>query len=96
MDIFLFDSENAIDPEFLQNQGLDVSRIVYVQAKSVEFVLGTIDRLLAHLTHPALFIWDSVAMTPVEKIVEGEINPDKDMGTKARVLAQGMSKLAIP
>ena len=47
MDVIYFDSESAIDPEFLQNAGCNLDELMYVQAMSVEFVLETIETLLA-------------------------------------------------
>ena len=65
MDVIYFDSESAIDPEFLSNAGCDVEDLLYIQAKSVEFVLETIEELLASNENQMLFIWDSLAMTPI-------------------------------
>jgi len=63
IDVVYFDSESAIDPSFLTNAGCDLERLLYVQAQSVEFVLETIEELLAS-NNQMLFIWDSLALTP--------------------------------
>tara|TARA_R100001126_G_C4851845_1_gene162419 strand:- start:92 stop:1189 length:1098 start_codon:yes stop_codon:yes gene_type:complete len=96
IDVVYFDSESAIDPAFLEKAGCDVSTLLYVQAQSVEFVLETIEDLLANNENRMLFIWDSLALTPAISDVEGDFNPLSSMAVKARILAKGMSKLTVP
>ena len=96
IDVVYFDSESAIDPAFLERAGCDVNTILYVQAQSVEFVLETIEDLLANNENRMLFIWDSLALTPAISDVEGDFNPLSSMAVKARILAKGMSKLTVP
>jgi len=69
---------------------------MYVQASFVEFVLETIEELLAATDEQIVFIWDSLAFTPSVSDVEGDFNPQSSMAVKARILAKGMSKLTIP
>jgi recombination protein RecA len=94
--VVYFDSESAIDPTFLERTGCDLGRLMYVQASSVEFVLETIEELLAAAEDQIVFIWDSLAFTPSVSDVEGDFNPQSSMAVKARILAKGMSKLTIP
>ena len=96
--IVYFDSESAIDSTFLQKSGCDLSKLMYVQAYSVEFVLETIEDLLDKCSgdDSIVFIWDSLAFTPSVSDVEGDFNPQSSMAVKARILAKGMSKLTIP
>ena len=96
IDVVYFDCESAIDPAFLEKAGCDVSTLLYVQAQSVEFVLETIEDLLANNENRMLFIWDSLALTPAISDVEGDFNPQSSMAVKARILAKGMSKLTVP
>lgn len=95
IDVVYFDSESAIDPGFLQKAGCDLDTMMYVQAESVEFVLETIEELLA-TDNKWLFIWDSLALTPAISDIEGDFNPQSSMAVKARILAKGMSKLTVP
>jgi recombination protein RecA len=95
IDVIYFDSESAIDPSFLTNAGCDLNSLLYVQAQSVEFVLETIEELLA-TDNQFLFIWDSLALTPAITEVEGSFDPMSQMAMKARILARAMSKLALP
>jgi len=94
--VVYFDSESAIDPDFLERAGCDLCRLMYIQATSVEFVLETIEELLGASEDQLLFIWDSLAFTPSVSDVEGDFNPQSSMAVKARILAKGMSKLVIP
>ncbi len=64
IDVIYFDSESALDSDFLAKAGCDVENILYVQAQSVEFVLETIEELLGANNNKMLFIWDSLALTP--------------------------------
>lgn len=90
-----FDSESSIDPKFLERSGVDLDEILYIQATSVEFVLETIETLLSASDDKYLFVWDSLALTPAVSDVEGSFNPNESVAVKARVLAKGMSKLAL-
>ena len=96
IDVVYFDSESAIDPSFLGRAGCDVDRVLYVQARSVEFVLETIEDLLASNDSKMLFVWDSLALTPSVSDVEGDFNPLSSMAVKPRILSKGMSKLTVP
>jgi recombination protein RecA len=96
IDVIYFDSESAIDPTFLQNAGCDLDNLLYVQAQNVEFVLETIEELMGSNDNRMLFIWDSLALTPSVSDVEGDFNPQSSMAVKPRILAKGMSKLALP
>jgi recombination protein RecA len=94
--VVYFDSESAIDPDFLERAGCDLSCLMYIQAKNVEFVLETIEELLGQTDQQILFIWDSLAMTPTKNDVAGDYNPNSSIGVKARILSKGMSKLVVP
>ena len=95
IDVVYFDSESALDPAFLERAGCDVDSILYIQPTSVEFVLETIETLLASVPSQILFIWDSLAQTPAISDVEGDFNPQSSMAVKARILAKGMAKLTL-
>jgi recombination protein RecA len=94
--VVYFDSESAIDPNFLTKAGCDLSSLMYIQAQSVEFVMETIETILTASDERMLFIWDSLAFTPSVSDVEGDFNPQSSVATKARILAKAMSKLTIP
>tara|TARA_B100000035_G_scaffold234668_1_gene202938 strand:+ start:3142 stop:4275 length:1134 start_codon:yes stop_codon:yes gene_type:complete len=93
--VVYFDSESAIDSQFLERAGCDLESLMYVQAESVEFVLETIEDLLS-IDNQWLFIWDSLAFTPSISDIEGDFNPQSSMAVKPRILAKGLSKLTVP
>jgi recombination protein RecA len=96
IDVIYFDSESAIDPEFMKKAGCDMSRILYVQAENVEYVLESIEDLLKNNQNRMLFIWDSMALTPSKTDLEGDFDPQSSMAVKPRILAKGLSKLIQP
>jgi len=96
IDVIYFDSESALDSDFLANAGCNVENILYVQAQSVEFVLETIEELLGQNDNKMLFVWDSLALTPANADLEGDFNPLSTMAQKPRILSKGMSKLVQP
>ena len=96
IDVIYFDSESAIDPTFLENAGCELETLLYVQAQSVEFVLETVETLLASNENRMLFIWDSLAFTPSTNDLEGDFNPQSSMAMKPRILSKGLSKIIVP
>jgi len=96
IDVIYFDSESAIDPYFLESGGCNLENLLYIQAQSVEFVLETIENLLANNDNKMLFIWDSMAMTPSVSDIESDFNPLSTMAVKPRILSKGMAKLVQP
>lgn len=96
VDVVYFDSESAIASDFMEKVGCDLSTLLYVQARSVEFVLETIEELLANNQNKMLFIWDSIAFTPTETDVEGDFDPQSSMAVKPRILSKAFSKLIQP
>lgn len=93
--VVYFDSESAIDPQFLERLGCDLDDLIYVQAVSVEKVFEYIEMSLSSEV-PMVFILDSFALTPAESDLEGDFNPLSSMAVKARVTAKGLSKLVQP
>ena len=78
--VVYFDSESAIDPDFLERAGCDLSRLMYIQATNVEFVLETIEELLgamamigqevttADLVKSGKFIYDTCCVESSKEI----------------------------
>ena len=97
MTVVYFDAESAIDPDFLEKAGCDLSKTLYSQAVSVEKVLNNIETLMSEYPEEQfLFIWDSIAATPSEKDLEGDFNPQSSMAVKPRIFAKAFPKLTIP
>lgn len=94
--VFYFDSESAIDPLFLESSGVDLENFHYIQAVNTEFVLETIETLLAETEGRLLFIWDSLANTICKAEMEVGFNPNATVGLKARILSNAFKHLDIP
>lgn len=96
--VVYFDAESAIDPNFLENSGIDINNdFLYIQAVSVEKTLETIEDLMTQYPETQfLFIWDSIAATSSEKDLEGDFNPQSSMAVKPRIFAKAFPKLTIP
>jgi recombination protein RecA len=90
-----FDSESAVSPPFFEEIGIDLESLIYVQAKTCEFVLETIEMLLQEGTS-YFFVWDSIAFTPCQAEMEAGMDPTSNVAIKARVLSVGMTKLIDP
>ena len=95
--VVYFDAESSLDPEFLIRAGCDLAELPYVQAVSVEKVLGIIeDVMAADPEQKFLFIWDSIAATACEKDIEGDFDPQSSMAVKPRIFSKAFPKLTIP
>ena len=94
--VFYFDSESAIDSQFLGDSGVDLDQFHYIQAVNTEFVLETVETLIANTPDRKLFIWDSLANTVCKAELELDFNPNATVGLKARILSGAFKKLDIP
>jgi len=94
--VVYFDSEAALDFNFLKKAGIDEDNFLRVTPTSVENVFETIETILTEGNEQVLFIWDSLANTPTELDVAGTYNPSESIGVKARILSKAMAKLTTP
>lgn len=91
-DVIYYDSESALSPTFIARSGADPEKLVYCQAKSVEFVMDSMIELLENNENRMLFIWDSLALTPTEHSLI-DIDPMSQIAMKPRLLGEGFSKM---
>lgn len=95
--VVYFDSESAIDSNFLANIGCNIEDIVYHQAVYAEDVLETIEDLMSSYPEQRfLFIWDSLSNTPSRKEAEDNFDPQASVALIPRILSVGFKKLTIP
>lgn len=92
------DTENAAHPPFMQQIGVNIHEMVYLQPGTVEEVGAAIEKtiLMARAKAPnklVLIIWDSVAGTPCQAEIEGTYDPNDRIGVTAKALAKMMRKL---
>lgn len=96
IEVIYFDSEAAIDEDFLMRMGCKEGKFLYITAISVEQVLEAVESVMSSGSKKILFIWDSLANTPTVTDVEGTFNPQETIGLKARILSKAMTKLTVP
>ena len=96
IEVIYFDSEAAIDEDFLMRMGCKEGKFLYITAISVEQVLEAVESIMSSGKKKVLFIWDSLANTPTVTDVEGTFNPQETIGLKARILSKAMTKLTVP
>jgi recombination protein RecA len=92
------DTENAMNPEFAKQVGVDLSKVLYLQPGTIEACFEAIEKCITFVrtkNSNALFviIWDSIAATPPQAEIEGDYDPNSRIGLMAKALAKGMRKL---
>lgn len=94
--VVYFDSESALDSNFLKNAGCNLNSLIYQQATSLEDVLETIEMLMTSAEERFLFILDSLANTPTKSDIAGDFNPNASIALSARIMSKGFKKLTVP
>lgn len=92
------DTENAANPEFMEQLGVDLSKLVYLQTGTIEKTFETIESVIIQTrtldsSCPVLILWDGIAATPPQSEIEGDYDPNSRIGVMAKTLAKGMRKL---
>jgi RecA/RadA recombinase len=96
-DVVFFDAEASVNSDFLEMAGIDLSKLIYAQAKSVEFVFESITKILNSTDTKTLFIIDSIPMVPTEAEMElDDLDPTAAMMVKPRLLSKAMNKILTP
>jgi len=94
----LADTENAYNPDFGRQIGVDNDKLVYLQPRTIEEVGEAIEKVIILAKQKAkdklvTIIWDSVAGTPSQAEIEGSYDPNDRIGVTAKALAKMMRKL---
>lgn len=94
------DTEHAANDAFMQRLGVDWKKLIYVQPKTVEDCFENIVSIMQktrdkfpNKERPVTIIWDSMAATPPKAEIEGDFDPNSQMGIMAKALARGMRKI---
>lgn len=94
----LIDTEHATSKEVLKAVGVDMNKLVYVQAGSIEDVFRAMDAITNKIASDPekgkrliTIVWDSVAATSTYAEVEGNYG-DHTIGMAARLIGQGLRK----
>lgn len=86
------DAENAIDPKYARNLGVDIDELILSQPDSGEQALE-ITEILIKSGSIDLIVIDSVAALVPQAELDGEMS-DSSIGLQARLMSKAMRKLA--
>lgn len=92
------DTEHAASMDVLQAVGVDVKKLVYIQAGTIEDVFRAFDTIIHKIQSAKVrdklitIVWDSVAATSTLAEVEGDYS-DQTIGLAARRIGQGLRKI---
>lgn len=91
------DTEHAASMEVLEEVGVDLKNLVYIQAGTIEDVFTAMDNIVHKIEEAKTdklitIVWDSVAATSTRAEVEGEYS-DQTIGMAARRIGQGLRKI---
>lgn len=92
----LLDSEYAFDAERSKIIGVDVDKLLIAQPRHLEQTLTQIEEIIAIARASnklVVIVWDSVAATPTQSEVEGEIGEGGHYGEHSKLLSSGFRKL---
>jgi recombination protein RecA len=96
----LIDTETAVNPEFYQAIGLDLKKLVWVEAPTVEDVFDRMVALIEHIRkQPAnkdkivTIVVDSVAAASTKKEMEADFSKDGYATDKAIIISKAMRKI---
>jgi len=98
MTVVYADPESGMNPEFMAAAGCDLNKLIYVQPPDLETWYEIVEEMLNTRVdgERILFILDSLASIPCRAEVEGDYNPNSQVGLKARVQSRSLSKLNMP
>jgi len=96
----LIDTETAVSREFLEAIGVDVSKLVYISADSVEQVFEYTETIIekvratsANNTKPVTIVIDSMAAASTEKELDADYGKDGYATDKAIIISKAMRKI---
>jgi recombination protein RecA len=96
----LIDTETAVSREFLEAIGVDVSKLVYISADSVEQIFEytetIIEKVRATSTNndkPVTIVIDSMAAASTEKELDADYGKDGYATDKAIIISKAMRKI---
>lgn len=86
------DVENALDPQYAANIGVDVDELLVSQPESGEAALGILDALVRSGAVDVVVV-DSVAALVTQQEIDGDIG-DAQVAGQARLMSQALRKLS--
>lgn len=96
MPVVYFDSEAAVNTDFVEKAGVDTESLIYVTPDWLEQCLEMVEDLMAQYPgQRMLFILDSLAACPAKADVDGDMNPNSSVGVVARIMSKAFKKTAV-
>jgi RecA/RadA recombinase len=94
----LIDTENAVSREFLEAIGVDISKLLYVTADSVEQIFEFIETIIAKVKSvdkdkPVTIVVDSVAAASSKKELAADYDKDGYATDKAIIISKALRKI---
>ena len=94
----LIDTENAVSREFLGAIGVDVSKLLYIAAETVEQCFEYVESIIEKVRHASkekyvTIVVDSVAAASTEKEMEADYGKDGYATDKAIIISKAMRKI---
>jgi recombination protein RecA len=96
----LIDTETAVSREFLEAIGVDVSKLVYISADSVEQVFEYTETIIEKVRatsgnndKPVTIVIDSMAAASTEKELDADYGKDGYATDKAIIISKAMRKI---
>lgn len=86
------DAENAMNPVFAENIGVQINDLLFVQPESGEQALDIAESLIKS-NHVSIIVVDSVSALVPQAELDGEMS-DFNVGLQARLMSKAMRKLA--
>ena len=86
------DAEHALDPEYAKRVGVDIKNLLVSQPDTGESALEIVDALVRSGKIDVIVI-DSVAALTPKREIEGDIDPNKYVGTQARLMSLALRRL---
>jgi recombination protein RecA len=93
----MIDTEHAASMEVLKEVGVDVEKLIYIQAGCVEDVFSSMETIVSKVRSSdtdklITIVWDSVAATSSKAEIEGDYS-DRTVAMNARLISQGLRKV---
>lgn len=94
----LIDTENAVSREFLEAIGIDISKLLYVTADSVEQIFEFIETIIEKVKgvnkdRPVTIVVDSVAAASSKKELAADYDKDGYATDKAIIISKALRKI---
>lgn len=97
---FLLDTEGRnLNKDFQIRAGCDPRKFIARHPGTIEGCFSEIESIIAKTKtkafakFPILIVWDSVAATPPKAEIEGDFDPNSQIGIGAKAMARGLRKL---